>query len=324
MTLSVRRVGPASAPVVLAIIQEAFGTRPALHPPADALSDTEASIATRLALNGGLLANLDGEPVGTLLCDPVGDSMYLRRVGLLPAAQGHGIAGAMIDSAVEAWTGRATRLSVVAREELPRTIGFWVRRGFTQTDRRSPYVELGLRLPKVHHVATPEEMRALGSRIADDLVPGDVVVLSGDLGAGKTTFTQGLGARLEVEGPVTSPTFVIAREHAPRSAHRPGLVHVDAYRLGGIEELDDLDLDTSLDDVVTVVEWGEGVAEALSPSRLEVRIRHAVVDGGSGEDQSGVDDEGLDGAEPRVVEIQGIGPRWATHPNRPTSGPARR
>lgn len=325
MTLSVRRVGPSSAAVVLGIIQDAFGNRPALHPPADALSDTEASVATRLALNGGLLALLDGEPVGTLLFDPVGDSTYLRRVGILSAAQGHGIAGAMIDSAVEAWTGRATRLSVVAREELPRTVAFWVRRGFTQTDRRSPYVELGLRLPKVHRVETPDEMRALGGRIADDLQPGDVLVLTGDLGAGKTTFTQGLGARLGVEGAVTSPTFVIAREHAARGA-RPSLVHVDAYRLGSIEELDDLDLDTSLDEAVTVVEWGEGLAEGLSPSRLEVRIRHAgdggAGDGGAGE--TGEASEVLEGPEPRVVEVQGIGPRWATHPNRPSDWPPRR
>jgi len=316
MSLTVRRVGAESAAVVLAIIQDAFGNRPALNPPADALSDTEAAIATRLALNGGLLAKLDGDPVGTLLFDPVGDTMYLRRVGILSQAQGHGIAGALIESAVEAWTGRATRLSVVAREELPKTIGFWARRGFTQTDRRSPYVELALRLPKVHQVATPEEMRELGARVADDLEPGDLLVLTGDLGAGKTTFTQGLGARLEVEGRVTSPTFVIAREHAPRSAHRPGLVHVDAYRLGSIGELDDLDLDTSLEDVVTVVEWGEGVAESLAPSRLEIRIRHS-----EGEVAA---DETMDGVEPRVVEIQGIGPRWATHPNRPTDGPARR
>ncbi|MGA8847377.1 MAG: tRNA (adenosine(37)-N6)-threonylcarbamoyltransferase complex ATPase subunit type 1 TsaE, partial [Nocardioides sp.] len=112
---------------------------------------------------------------------------------------------------------------------------------------------------------------------------------------------------------VTSPTFVIAREHAALG-RRPGLVHVDAYRLGSIEELDDLDLDTSLEDVVTVVEWGEGMAEALSPSRLEVRIRHSV-DGAESTDE---------GVEPRVVEVQGIGPRWATHPNRPSNGPARR
>ncbi|CAN5195582.1 hypothetical protein BH09ACT12_BH09ACT12_25570 [soil metagenome] len=311
MSLTVRRVGAGSAAVVLAIIQDAFGNRPALNPPADALSDTEASIATRLALNGGLLAKLDGEPVGTLLFDPVGDSMYLRRVGILSQAQGYGIAGAMIESAVDAWTGRKTRLAVVAREELPKTVGFWVRRGFTQTDRRSPYVELGLRLPKVHQIATPEAMRELGSRIADDLVPGDLLVLTGDLGAGKTTFTQGLGARLGVAGKVTSPTFVIAREHAP-TGQRPGLVHVDAYRLGSIAELDDLDLDTALDDVVTVVEWGEGLAEGLAPSRLEVRIKHTESNGAG------------EGVEPRIVEVQGIGPRWATHSNRPTDGPARR
>ena len=96
-------------------------------------------------------------------------------------------------------------------------------------------------------------------------------MLSGELGAGKTTFTQGLGAGLGVRGAVTSPTFVIARVH-PQRVGGPALVHVDAYRLGGIDELDDLDLDTSLDDAVTVVEWGEGIAEGLAESRLEVRI----------------------------------------------------
>ena len=100
------------------------------------------------------------------------------------------------------------------------------------------------------------------------------MLLVGDLGAGKTTFTQGLGAGLGVRGPVTSPTFVIARVH-PCEVDGPALVHVDAYRLGGIEELDDLDLDASLDEAVTVVEWGEGIAEGLADSRLEVRIARA-------------------------------------------------
>jgi tRNA threonylcarbamoyladenosine biosynthesis protein TsaE len=93
-------------------------------------------------------------------------------------------------------------------------------------------------------------------------------VLTGSLGAGKTTFTQGLGAGLGVRGAITSPTFVIARVH-PSEIGGPALVHVDAYRIGGIDELDDLDLDTSLDQAVTVVEWGEGLAEGLSDSRLE-------------------------------------------------------
>ena len=93
-------------------------------------------------------------------------------------------------------------------------------------------------------------------------------MLTGELGAGKTTFTQGLGEGLGVRGAVTSPTFVIARVH-PSEVGGPALVHVDAYRLGGIDELDDLDLDASLDEAVTVVEWGTGIAEG--PDRLPAR-----------------------------------------------------
>ena len=108
-------------------------------------------------------------------------------------------------------------------------------------------------------------MRALGERLGRSVQAGDLVVLTGELGAGKTTLTQGLGVGLGVRGGVTSPTFVIARVH-PSLVGGPDLVHVDAYRLGGIDELDDLDLDTSLDDAVTVVEWGAGLAEGLAES----------------------------------------------------------
>ena len=121
---------------------------------------------------------------------------------------------------------------------------------------------------------TADETREVGRRLAGLLRGGDLLVLSGDLGAGKTTFTQGLGAGLGVRGDVTSPTFVISRVH-PSLAGGPALVHVDAYRLGGLPELDDLDLDTSLDEAVTVVEWGTGVAESLAEDRLEVDIRRA-------------------------------------------------
>ncbi|KRE93012.1 tRNA threonylcarbamoyladenosine biosynthesis protein TsaE [Nocardioides sp. Soil774] len=120
-------------------------------------------------------------------------------------------------------------------------------------------------------------MRALGERVGRSLAAGDLVVLTGELGAGKTTFTQGLGTGLQVRGGVTSPTFVIARVH-PSLTGGPDLVHVDAYRLGGLDELDDLDLDASLDDAVTVVEWGAGLAESLADSRLEVVIERAVGD----------------------------------------------
>ena len=123
-------------------------------------------------------------------------------------------------------------------------------------------------------VPTADDMRDLGARLATVLRAGDLVVLTGSLGAGKTTLAQGIGAGLKVRGVVTSPTFVISRIH-------PGdlpLVHVDAYRLGGLEELDDLDLDVSLADSVTVVEWGEDLAEALSPDRLELSLSRAADD----------------------------------------------
>lgn len=116
-----------------------------------------------------------------------------------------------------------------------------------------------------------EQARALGEKLAAVLREGDLLILIGDLGAGKTTFTQGIGVGLGVRGDVTSPTYVIARVH-PSLVGGPALVHADAYRLGGIAELDHLDLDTSMDDSVTVVEWGEGVAEGLAETRLEITI----------------------------------------------------
>jgi tRNA threonylcarbamoyladenosine biosynthesis protein TsaE len=120
-------------------------------------------------------------------------------------------------------------------------------------------------------VPTAADMRDLGERLAGLLRPGDLVVLSGSLGAGKTTLTQGIGAGLGVRGPVTSPTFVIARLH-PSLRGGPDLVHADAYRLGSRAEVDDLDLDTDIATSVTVVEWGEGLVEDLAPSFLQIAI----------------------------------------------------
>lgn len=114
--------------------------------------------------------------------------------------------------------------------------------------------------------------QAFGSALGRRLRAGDVVILTGDLGAGKTTLTQGIGAGLGVRGPVTSPTFVIAHAH-PSEVGGPALVHVDAYRLAGSVELDDLDLDASLAESVTVVEWGAGLAEQLAPSYLALTLR---------------------------------------------------
>jgi tRNA threonylcarbamoyladenosine biosynthesis protein TsaE len=120
-------------------------------------------------------------------------------------------------------------------------------------------------------VPTAEEMRELGRELAASLEAGDLVLLTGDLGAGKTTLAQGIGAGLDVRGPITSPTFIIARVHRS-TVGGPPLVHVDAYRLSGWDELEDLDLEASLDEAITVVEWGTGLAEGLADRRLEIEI----------------------------------------------------
>ena len=185
----------------------------------------------------------------------------------------------------------------------------------------------GGRLPVEVVVSTAAEMRALGRRLAALLHAGDLVILSGGLGAGKTTLTQGIGDGLGVRGPVTSPTFVIARVHPPLvtagGPASPGraLVHADAYRLDSSLELDDLDLDADTATSVTVVEWGEGLAEGLAADRLEITIT-PVAGGGSagcddahgqgGSEQSDESDawDGLDGDSPRTVRISGVGERW--------------
>jgi tRNA threonylcarbamoyladenosine biosynthesis protein TsaE len=116
---------------------------------------------------------------------------------------------------------------------------------------------------------TVEDTREFGRRLAGVLRPGDLVLLTGPLGAGKTALAQGIGAGLGVLGPITSPTFVIARVH---SGGRVPLVHVDAYRLGSVADVDDLDLDASAAESVTVVEWGQGLVEQLADEHLEVRL----------------------------------------------------
>ena len=120
-----------------------------------------------------------------------------------------------------------------------------------------------------HVLPTAEDTRALGQALAELLRPGDLVVLAGPRGAGKTALTQGIGAGLGVPGPVTSPTFVLARVH--RGGRVP-LVHVDAYRLGSMADVDDLDLDATAGEAVTVVEWGHGLVEQLADEHLVVEL----------------------------------------------------
>jgi tRNA threonylcarbamoyladenosine biosynthesis protein TsaE len=146
--------------------------------------------------------------------------------------------------------------------------------------------------PAELRIATDGDMRDLGRRLAALLRAGDLVILAGPLGAGKTTLVQGIGAGLGVRGPVTSPTFVIARVHPALAGSGPALVHADAYRLGSIGEVDDLDLDTDAASAVTVVEWGTGLAEVLAADRLEITIEP---------DRDG---------DARTVRINGHGGRW--------------
>jgi len=172
-----------------------------------------------------------------------------------------------------------------------------------------------------------DETRALGARLTRLLRAGDLVMLSGGLGAGKTTLAQGIGAALEVRGRVSSPTFIIARVH-PALSDGPDLIHVDAYRITSLEEIDALDLDSSLDRAVTLVEWGEEKVEALSPDRLEIQVRRphgAVRDGvrrlddvAFGSESSGgavTEDPVVDLGEvddgSRTITVRALGPRWA-------------
>jgi tRNA threonylcarbamoyladenosine biosynthesis protein TsaE len=157
-------------------------------------------------------------------------------------------------------------------------------------------------------VATADDMVALGRRLAAWLRPGDLVVLNGTLGAGKTTLVQGIGAGLGVRGPVTSPTFVIARVH-PSLTGGPALVHADAYRLASPAEVDDLDLDASLETSVTVVEWGGGLVEGLAADRLEISIA-PTASGAGPAGPGGAAGEADPDQEPRTVRLEGHGPRW--------------
>jgi tRNA threonylcarbamoyladenosine biosynthesis protein TsaE len=139
---------------------------------------------------------------------------------------------------------------------------------------------------------TAKDTHALGEAIGAVLRPGDLVILDGALGAGKTVLTKGIAVGMGVTGIVMSPTFVIARVHRPARPGGTTLVHVDAYRLGGAPELDDLDLDTDLTGAAVVIEWGGGLAEQLADDHLLVQLeRHP-------------DDT-------RTARLTGTGPRWS-------------
>jgi tRNA threonylcarbamoyladenosine biosynthesis protein TsaE len=139
-------------------------------------------------------------------------------------------------------------------------------------------------------ITNPEAMHEFGRHIAGQCRAGDMLILDGPLGAGKTTLVQGIGEGLNVRGPITSPTFVVSRIH-PSLAQGPNLIHVDAYRLASFAEIDDLDLDSAIPDAVTVVEWGRNRVEGLAQDPLIIRITRD------------------DNSDVRILSIEG-GPRW--------------
>ena len=158
-------------------------------------------------------------------------------------------------------------------------------------------------------IDTPEDMELFGARLAGALTAGSVVALNGELGAGKTTLTRGIGEALAIRGAITSPTFVLARTH-PRAEGEPPLVHVDAYRLSSAVELDDLDID--FDGSIVVVEWARDWLDSVAESWLEIDISRP-----SGAERThgvsgGVENTDFDSesAEPRRVTITGHGPHW--------------
>lgn len=293
-TLSLVEPGPADADAICAVIREAFGNRAPVSPPPPALSETPEHVAAALAEGFGVLALVDGVPAGVVIVSVDGPVAGIHRVSVRPGFQRQGIASAMVEVALELLTERGGSLvELVAREEFPQVVGWWRRHGFVEVDRAGTSLTLARQLPVRVAAPAAEDTQALGRRLAGVVRAGDVIIASGDLGAGKTTLTQGLGAGMGVAGPIISPTFVLSRVH-PSTVGGPALVHVDAYRLGSFAELEDLDLDVSLDDSVTLVEWGAGIAEGLAEDYLALDIRRSLDPG---------DDT-------RWIFLTPIGPRW--------------
>lgn len=286
--IDVREAELADAEVLLALMQAAFGARPPVDPPSEALGETAESLRAALTSGTGVLVSVDDEPAATLLIDstrraeddqPIPDhTVVLRRVSVHPEFQGAGVAQELVAAAEHlAALDGARRVELFSRREFPELVAWWQQMGYQPQRTTELGVVLGRDLPIVIEVPTAEQMHELGLRLASVLRAGDLIIASGELGAGKTTLTQGLARGLQVGGPVISPTFVLSRVHPSLNAG-PDLVHVDAYRLDSPEEFDDLDLDESYATAVTVVEWGLGLAEQANPDHLHIHIDRAEDD----------------------------------------------
>lgn len=287
----VRLATPADAPGMWDVTRRAFAARRPLDPPAAALEDTVDDVAQALQPPGfGVVAVVDDQLVGSLLVrldqaleddSPVeaksSQIATLRRVGVAPGYRRLGVADAMVRLTLRGLADAGVRRArLLARAELPATIAWWRRRGFLVDHEVAHGYVMSANLPTPLTAETADDMRALGAQLARLLQPGDLIIASGELGAGKTVLAQGIGQGLGVDTPVISPTFVLARRHASSSGL--GLVHVDAYRLGSAAELEDIDAVASLPQAVTYIEWGTGLAEGLSDERLEIHIERGEDD----------------------------------------------
>ncbi|MGD7733543.1 tRNA (adenosine(37)-N6)-threonylcarbamoyltransferase complex ATPase subunit type 1 TsaE [Propionibacteriaceae bacterium G57] len=299
--ITIRLAEPDDAAAVLGVVQAAFAARPPVDPPAAALSDTVDDVIAVIDAGGEvLLAEVDGTPAASLQVTAVVDQLdgehlvTINRVSVVTEFRHLGLGAAIIRAGVLVATEMgATVVELLARREFPGNRRMWESHGF-HAEREHPLGWIMRReLPVRLEVPDGPAMQHLGEAIAPILRAGDLLIASGELGAGKTTFTQGLARGLDVDGAVISPTFVISRVHHSRH-DGPDLVHVDAYRLASAAEVDDLDLDETLAGAVTVVEWGEGLVESLSDSALHVQIQ-----------RSGDPDD-----ETRTVLVWGEGPRW--------------
>ena len=263
--------------------------------------ETVEDVARELGGPGGLVVREAGRLLAAAGFAEHHGGLWLRRVAVHPGVRRQGLAASLARAAEDVARDRGyDELRVGVRIPLVAVAEFWRGLGFRDIAQHDHWLELARPLPVHLDVPTPEAMHDLGRRLAAVLRAGDLVVLTGDLGAGKTTLTRGVGVGLAVRGQVTSPTFVLARVHPPTDGG-PALVHVDAYRLATFAEVDDLDLDASMDESVTIVEWGEGKVEDLADSRLEVVLRRA---------RDAVD-------EHRVVTVRGLGARWSAGDLRP-------
>ncbi len=289
-----RRASLFDVPAMLSVMHTAFAARPALGAQPAALAETVDSVTEALDAGAGFLTLVDGEPAATMIVSRVDGVLRLSRVAVHPRFQRHGIATFSVGSLLEvlAESGEES-VSLLSRREFPQLERWWARHGFARIAAQDDCWVLSRMLPVIAEVPTADDMRELGRRIATLVRPGDLITATGDLGAGKTTLTQGLAEGMGVTGPVISPTFVLSRVHRSPGGG-PALVHVDAYRLSSAAELEDIDLEESLADSVTLVEWGHGVADSLNPDRLEIDIRRS--------------DEAED--ETRWVYCTPVGSRW--------------